>query len=107
MDHKRTFLWLEQLILKHNVHKTITNIKERPDGLDFFYQNRAHAIKFIEFLQSVVPIRYKSSEKLVSEDLNNNTANMKHSFSVEIIPICREDCICLPKKIAASAGNIK
>ncbi|KAI0230254.1 ribosome-binding protein [Massospora cicadina] len=45
VPHKRTFLYLEQLILKHNVHKDTTNIKEVKDGLDFYYVQRGHAIK--------------------------------------------------------------
>ena len=56
--HKRTFLWLEQVILKHNAHKDTTNIKEFRDGLDFYYVQRGHALKMVEFLQSIVPIRY-------------------------------------------------
>lgn len=28
------------------------------DGVDFFYGSRSHALKFIEFLNSVVPIKY-------------------------------------------------
>ena len=55
--HKRTFLWLEQLILKHNAHRDTTNIKEFRDGLDFYYVQRAHAIKMVDFLNSVVPIK--------------------------------------------------
>lgn len=99
-------MWLEQIILKHNVHSNCINVKDRPDGLDFYFNNRSHAIKLIEFLQNIVSIRYKTSEKLISQDDNNNTANMKHSFSVELIPICREDMICLPQKVASSSGNI-
>ena len=57
VSHKRTFLWLEQLILKHNAHRDTTNIKEFKDGLDFFYSQRAHAVKMVEFLQAVVPLR--------------------------------------------------
>ncbi|RUP52410.1 NMD3 family-domain-containing protein [Jimgerdemannia flammicorona] len=48
VEHKRTFLYLEQLILKHNAHKDTVNIKER-----------AHAIKMCEFLNAVVPIEIK------------------------------------------------
>lgn len=35
--HKRTFLFLEQLILKHNAHRDTINIKEVKDGIDFFF----------------------------------------------------------------------
>lgn len=36
--HKRTFFYLEQLILRHNAHANCSNIVERRDGLDFFFQ---------------------------------------------------------------------
>ena len=34
VPHKRTFLWIEQLILKHNAHADTVNITELKDGLD-------------------------------------------------------------------------
>ncbi|GAB1519471.1 ribosome-binding protein [Rhizoctonia solani] len=56
VNHKRTFLYLEQLILKHSAQKDTINVKEAKDGLDFFYTQRSHAIKMVEFLNAVVPI---------------------------------------------------
>ncbi|KAG9093915.1 ribosome-binding protein, partial [Ceratobasidium sp. UAMH 11750] len=56
VSHKRTFLYLEQLILKHSAQKDTINVKEAKDGLDFFYTQRSHAIKMVEFLNAVVPI---------------------------------------------------
>lgn len=35
VDHKRTFLFLEQLIIKHNAAEKCLNIKDMDDGLDF------------------------------------------------------------------------
>ncbi|KAJ3105972.1 ribosome-binding protein, partial [Phlyctochytrium bullatum] len=89
VPHKRTFLWLEQLILKHNAHQNTTNIKEAKDGIDFYYINRAHAVRMVEFLQSVVPIRMKTSEQLISSDIHSGTSNYKFTYSVEIVPICK------------------
>ena len=57
VPHKRTFLFLEQLILKHGAHKDTISIKEVKDGLDFFYAQRSHAIKMVEFLTGMVPVR--------------------------------------------------
>lgn len=57
VPHKRTFLFLEQLILKHGAQKDTVSVKEVRDGLDFFYASRSHAIKMVDFLGSVVPIR--------------------------------------------------
>ncbi|KAI8849933.1 NMD3 family-domain-containing protein [Chytridium lagenaria] len=104
--HKRTFLWLEQLILKHNAHANTTNIKEAKDGIDFYYTSRAHAIRMVEFLSAVVPTRMKMSEQLVSQDTHGGNANYKFTYSLEIIPVCKDDLICLPTKLARSLSDI-
>ncbi|KAI0641299.1 NMD3-domain-containing protein [Trametes meyenii] len=106
VPHKRTFLFLEQLILKHGAQKETISVKEVKDGLDFFYSQRSHAQKMVEFLNSVVPIRSKSSEQLLSTDTHSNTANFKYTYSVEIIPICKDDLVCIPPKLARQLSNI-
>ncbi|PRP82139.1 60S ribosomal export protein [Planoprotostelium fungivorum] len=106
VDHKRTFFYLEQVILKHNAHQNTLNIKEKPDGIDFFFSHRNHAAKMVSFLQAVAPLRSSQSEKLISADQKNNTANVKSTYMVEIVPICRDDIVCLPAKTAQSFGNI-
>ncbi|KAL0578426.1 ribosome-binding protein [Marasmius crinis-equi] len=106
VPHKRTFLFLEQLILKHNAQKDTISVKEVRDGLDFFYSSRSHAIKMVEFLSSVVPCRSKSSEQLLSSDTHTGTANFKYTYSVEIAPICKDDLVCIPKALAKQFSNI-
>ncbi|KIJ99865.1 hypothetical protein K443DRAFT_679622 [Laccaria amethystina LaAM-08-1] len=106
VPHKRTFLYLEQLILKHNAQKDTISVKEVRDGLDFFYSSRSHALKMVEFLGSVVPIRSKASEQLLSSDTHTNTANFKYTYSVEIVPICKDDLVCIPLKQARQLSNI-
>ncbi|WVQ80344.1 hypothetical protein IAT38_002449 [Cryptococcus sp. DSM 104549] len=106
VTHKRTFLWLEQLILKHNAHKDTINIAEKRDGLDFFYTERNMAIKMAEFLAGVVPVRMKASEQLISSDTHSNTSNYKFTYSIEIVPVCKDDLVCIPRALARSWGNI-
>ncbi|TPX35572.1 hypothetical protein SmJEL517_g02148 [Synchytrium microbalum] len=106
VNHKRTFLYLEQLILKHNAHNHTTNIKEVKDGLDFFYGRRENALRMVEFLQAVIPVKIKQSEELISSDKKSNVANFKYSYSVEIVPICRDDLVCLPYKSARQLSDI-
>eukprot|EP01098_Paradermamoeba_levis_P013791 TRINITY_DN637_c0_g1_i1.p1 TRINITY_DN637_c0_g1~~TRINITY_DN637_c0_g1_i1.p1 ORF type:complete len:501 (-),score=165.08 TRINITY_DN637_c0_g1_i1:124-1626(-) len=106
VDHKRTFYFLEQLIIKHSAHNNTLNIKEFSDGVDFYFGHRSHALKFVDFMNSVCPIRYKTAEKLISQDDRSNTYNINYTFSVEIAPICKDDLICLPTKLANSLGNI-
>ncbi|GAV05865.1 hypothetical protein RvY_15929 [Ramazzottius varieornatus] len=104
-EHKKTFYYLEQLILKHKAHLRTVNIKQLPAGVDFFFANRSDARKFLDFLLSVVPCRYQTSEQLLSHDPNNNVYNYKYTFSVEIVPICKDDIVCLPRETARSLGN--
>ncbi|KAL8699961.1 MAG: hypothetical protein Q9201_005710 [Fulgogasparrea decipioides] len=106
VPHKRTFLYLEQLILKHSAHKETINIKETKDGLDFFYSQRNHAEKFVDFLTSVAPVRTKRSQELISMDIHTSSKSYKFTFSVELVPICKDDLVCLPIKLATQVGNI-
>ncbi|GAA5928174.1 hypothetical protein JCM10213_005669 [Rhodosporidiobolus nylandii] len=106
VDHKRTFLYLEQLILKHHADKDTISIAEVKDGLNFFYGTKQHALKMVDFLSAVAPVRTKQSEQLISMDQQNATTNKKETFSVEIIPICKDDVVCLPIKTARSLSNI-
>ncbi|KAI8913739.1 NMD3 family-domain-containing protein, partial [Powellomyces hirtus] len=103
--HKRTFLWLEQLILKHNAHKDTTNIKEYRDGLDFYYVHRNHAAKMVDFLQAVVPMKMKTSEQLISQDIHSGTSTYKFTYSVELVPICKDDLVCLHPKLARQLSD--
>jgi len=58
VNHKKTFFYLEQVILKHKAHKHTSSMQERPDGLDFFFSTKTHAMKFVDFLNTIVPITY-------------------------------------------------
>jgi nonsense-mediated mRNA decay protein 3 len=106
VPHKRTFLYLEQLILKHGAHKDTINIKEVKDGLDFYYSARNQAEKFVDFLSSVTPVRTKKSQELISMDIHTSAKSYKFTFSVELIPICKDDLVALPIKLAKQIGNI-
>ena len=77
------------------------------DGLDFFFGFEPYARKLVDFLQSVVPCRYNTSKKLISHDQNSNTYNYKYVFSVEVVPICKDNVVCLPVRLARSLGMYK
>ncbi|KAF2290505.1 hypothetical protein GH714_014162 [Hevea brasiliensis] len=106
VSHRRTFFYLEQLILKHDAAVHAIKIKQMDQGIDFFFANRSHGVKFVEFVGKVAPVRSRHDKELVSHDTKSNNYNYKYTFSVEISPICREDLICLPQKIAVSLGNL-
>ncbi|XP_074262974.1 uncharacterized protein LOC141585830 [Silene latifolia] len=106
VTHRRTFFYLEQLILKHDAATQAVRIQQLDKGIDFFFANRSHGVKFVEFVGKVVPIKSRSDKELVSQDSKSNVYNYKHTFSVEICPICREDLICLPPKVSLGLGNL-
>src|SRR5690606_11341525 len=96
----------EQLMLKHNAHRDAVNIVEVKDGLDFFYSQRNHATKLVGFLTAVAPVKSKKSEELISQDIHTSTKSFKFTYSVELVPICKDDLVCLPIKLSRSIGNI-
>jgi nonsense-mediated mRNA decay protein 3 len=106
VDHKRTFFFLEQIILKHKAQRQTVSIQEARDGLDFFFSQRQHAIKMVDFLTSVVPARVKKSEELISADTHTGAKNFKFTYVVEVVPVCKDDLVVLPKKLARSMGSI-
>lgn len=105
-DHKRTFLRLEQVILKHKAHQNAIGIATVKEGMDFYFGTKSTAEKFIHFLTAHVPMRAKSSSKLISENVHNGTANLQTTYSIELSPVCRDDLLLLPNKVAQSCGNI-
>jgi len=104
--HKRTFLFLEQLILKHGAHRGCLSVETIRDGMDFYFPDKGKAARFIGFLENVVPIKVKTSKKLIGTDIKSNISNFKYTNLVEIVPICKEDLLYLPTKLARSLGNI-
>ena len=89
-----------------NAHRETINIKEVDAGIDFFFAQRNSAEKFVDFLNSVVPVRVKKSQQLISMDVHTSTKSYKFSFSVELIPVCKDDLVALPVKLANQMGNV-
>lgn len=106
VDHMRTLLFLEQVILKHRMHEDATRIESHPQGLDFFFAHRSHAMSFVDFIGGHSPTRRIDAKQLVSHDTKSNTAVNHHAFSIEIAPLCREDLVCLPLKLHQQLGGV-
>ncbi|VDK83804.1 unnamed protein product [Litomosoides sigmodontis] len=105
-EFKKTLFYLEQLVLKHVAYLNTTAIKPVPTGVDFFYAKLQDARKFVDFISAHLPCKYSYAQELVTHDVRNNTYDYKHTFCVEIVPICRGDLVCLSKKIAQVLGNM-
>ena len=64
------------------------------------------SIATVDRRRTLIRSRSKTSERLLSADTHSNTANFKFTYSVEIVPICKDDLVCLPSKLARQLGNI-
>jgi nonsense-mediated mRNA decay protein 3 len=106
VSHKRTFLYLEQQIIKHGAHRGCLSIETFHDGMDFYFPDKGKGARFIAFLEGVVPMKFKASKKLVGTDDKSNISNFKYTYIVEICPLCKDDLLYLPVKMARKMGNI-
>ena len=106
VNHKRTFLFLEQVILKHKAQSKALNIKEHPDGVDFYFSNRAQANSFCSFIHEFLPCQTKISRQLISVDEKSNEAEYKETFRLEIAPICQDDLVILSEDQYKKMGSI-
>jgi len=106
VGHKRTFLYLEQVILRTRADAACMAVRDVHGGLDFYFGGRASATRFVEFVEGAVPARHRSDKQLVSHNIHTTTYRYKYTFSLEIAPICKDDLVCLPAKLAASLGGL-
>eukprot|EP00929_Paragymnodinium_shiwhaense_P002931 TRINITY_DN103272_c0_g1_i1.p1 TRINITY_DN103272_c0_g1~~TRINITY_DN103272_c0_g1_i1.p1 ORF type:complete len:520 (-),score=108.18 TRINITY_DN103272_c0_g1_i1:108-1667(-) len=105
VDHRRTFCYLEQVILKHEAHEKVVSLKENREGLDFHFAQRSHAQRFADFVASVVPCNTKNSKHLCSHDASSNIYNYKYTLLVEMCPVCADDMVAIPKGMSQALSG--
>ncbi|KAL7721079.1 60S ribosomal export protein NMD3 [Entamoeba marina] len=98
-DHKRTIYFIEQQILQAKAHQSATDIRAVTDGMDVFFPSIETAKKFHQ-------LNVNNPKKLVSQDDHKNTYDFKYAFSVEIVPICRQDLCFFPKQVSNMVGGV-
>ncbi|CAJ1343495.1 unnamed protein product [Effrenium voratum] len=105
VPHRRTFCYLEQLILKSDAHAKVTSLKETREGLDFYFETKSHAQRFADFVEAHVPTKTKQSRHLISHDANSNTFNFKYTIMCDLAPICVDDVVHVPKGQSAALNG--
>jgi len=92
---------LEAAIAKNTeIRKHILNMEVTKNGFDFYFMEFMHAQAFSSFLARITPMKVKTTQKLVSEDVRNNSAHIKHTTVCDIVPLCRDDLIICDKRAA-------
>lgn len=61
---------------------------------------------FFKFVQDNLSCKTNISKQLISHDEKNAIYNYKHTFMIELAPVCRDDLVLLPKGLAKDLGGI-
>lgn len=91
---------LEMAIAKADakVRKHVLRLDSTNAGLDFYFMELRHAQLFCQFIASQYPTRTKTTQKLVSTDDKNNTANVKYTLCCELASLSKDDLIIMEAK---------
>lgn len=105
---KKGLVVLEMALAKNgDIRKHVLKIDSTRNGLDFYFLDYNRAQMFVNFLNTVAPMRTKTTRKLVSTDVKNNTANVKHTITCDLVPLCRDDLVLITKQAKAKlAGKL-
>ncbi|KAH9616343.1 hypothetical protein KSS87_016602 [Heliosperma pusillum] len=107
VSHMRTFLSLEQLMIKHNAAQHAVKIKPVKEGIDFYFSKKSDAAKFYFILARLTPIKpQKFQKKLKSQDTKSNISRYEFAICATICPICHDDLVYLPSKLSAHLGQL-
>ncbi|KAL3785204.1 hypothetical protein ACHAWO_011949 [Cyclotella atomus] len=100
-------LILELAIARNaELRKHILQVQTKKSGFDFYFPSQDTSRHFCQYLAKVAPMRMKTSQSLVSEDRRNNTANVKHTISLDMVPLCRDDLVVVDMHSAKGVGRL-
>jgi nonsense-mediated mRNA decay protein 3 len=104
-DAPRKGLVVLEMALARNaaVRKHVLSMDTCKQGFDFYFLSLNDAQTFSSYLSRVAPMRIKTTKKLVSTDVKSNTANLKHTVSCDMVPVCRDDLILIHKRASSHA----
>ena len=100
VPHKKTMLFLEQIILHNKMQKNALDFKETNDGFDFFFLTRREGEIFSNWLATVVPSKITYAKKYVS--LSTST----FTYLVEVANVAKYDLFILNKDSCKKLGGI-
>lgn len=103
---RKGLVMLEMALAKSaQVRKHVLRVDTSRQGFDFYFLSLVHAQTFASYLAKVAPMRIKTTKKLVSTDVKNNTANLKHTVACDMVPLCRDDLVMVHKRAKGSLSG--
>ena len=100
VPHKKTMLYLEQIILKNKMQKSSLYFEEANDGFDFFFSTRRAGEIFSNWIATVVPSKITYHKKYVS--LSTST----FTYLVDVANVAKYDLFILDKDSYKKLGGI-
>ena len=100
VPHKKTMLYLEQIILHNKMQKSALDFKESIDGFDFFFTTRRAGEVFSNWIATVVPSKITYHKKYVS--LSTST----FTYLVDVANVAKYDLFLLDKDSCTKLGGI-
>ena len=100
VPHKKTMMYLEQIILKNKMQKNSLYFDESNDGFDFFFATRRAGEIFSNWIATVVPSKITYHKKYVS--LSTST----FTYLVDVANVAKYDLFLLDKESYKKLGGI-
>ena len=100
VPHKKTMLYLEQIILKNKMQKSSLYFQEANDGFDFFFSTRRAGEIFSNWIATVVPSKITYAKKYVSMSTSTFT------YLVDVANVAKYDLFILDKESYKKLGGI-
>jgi nonsense-mediated mRNA decay protein 3 len=94
------------LAKSEEARKHVVRFETTHNGFDFYFMGLSKAQSFASFVARIAPVKMKTSSKLVSTDNHSNTANVKYTVSVDVVPICRDDLLVISRATAGHSTHI-
>jgi nonsense-mediated mRNA decay protein 3 len=99
---------LEMALARNDaVRKHVQNIQACKNGFDFYFLGLSEAQQFSSYLARVTPLKIKTTQKLVSTDVKNNIAHIKHTVTCDMVPFCRDDLVLIHRSAAKGGGSLR
>jgi len=103
---RRGLVLLEAALAKNpDVRRHVLSVDPSRHGFDFYFLSLHHARLFASYIARIAPMRIKTTQKLVSTDVKSNTANLKHTVTCDVVPLCRDDLIIVDKRVSSGGGG--
>jgi len=97
--NKSSLRQMENLIRQNDKQNNVVAVQPHTDGFDLMFARKTNAESFVKFIKKFYICKVSESSQLISHNANDNTANKKFTFAIQVAPVSRGDLVYIPKKL--------